>query len=79
MANFTKLVDRSQFQLSRVWQERLKRHPLKPSFASQYFPLQRKVAKNAEPWIGESGGLVMFKEKMPNPGESIGLYLCRYN
>ena len=44
MANLTEVVDMSQCQLSRVWQERLKRHPLKPSFAGQDFPPQPKVA-----------------------------------
>jgi len=47
---------------------------LKRDLADQHFPPRPKVAKKTEPGIGEGGRLVMFKDEMPDPGESIALH-----
>jgi hypothetical protein len=51
----------------------------KTESAGQHIPPQAPVAKKAESRVCEGGGLVMFKEEMPDPGESIALHEGCYN
>ena len=47
---------------------------LEPKLASQDFPPHKPVAEKTETGISEGGRLVMFKDVMPYPGESIALH-----